>query len=223
MSNPDTNYSRQQTVGGSRIAGNLAGGAGATIGVYKINNPFGGKRSDFIINSITADGAATVWLTSSLTDLMTAGQAATPTDLPNPSSMQVCVLGAAGTIPYHGLAINTAADMYLAVVAAADNIHAWVSFMWEMEAVRLDFYNAVFKTQEAAAHIMRAAEEVSKQTTWLEKLRQIPAPWNLPSQGPASNKPTRAPAPQLFQAKQAEQLTGVPDIPRNKPSRLTRG
>lgn len=224
MADENTNYSRQQLVGGTRIAGNVAGGAGATIGVYKINNPFSGKRADFIINSIMADGACQVWLATSLTDFMTAGQVAIPSDVPNPSSLQVCVFGASGTVPYHGLTINTSDNMFMAVSATADNIHAWVSFMWEMEAVRLDFYNAVFKTQEAAARIMAAAEEVSRQTTWLEKLRQVPAPWNMPGMGQASNKPRREPAPQLFQQRQATQMSpGQPDLPRNKGSRLTRG
>lgn len=221
MGNEQTNYSRQQMVGGSRIAGNVVGGAGATVGVYRIVSPFGGKRSDFILNAISADGAATVWLSNNVTELVTAGQVALPTDLPGGTSLQVCVLGAAGTIPYHGLPINTSADMFMAVSAAADNIHAWVSFMWEMEAVRLDFYNAVFKTQEATGKLLRAAEEVSKQTSWLEKLRQIPAPWLM---GPSPNKPARPPDPQLYQTDQATRMSpGQPDNPRSKANRLTRG
>lgn len=216
-----TNYSRQQTVGGSRIAGNVVGGAGATVGVYRIVNPFGNKRADFQIYSISADGACTVWISDNLTELVTAGQVALPSDLPQGSQLQPYVFGAAGTLPFHGDPSDTSTDMYMAISAAADNIHAWVSFGWTMEAVQLDFYNAAAKALDAAGKLTRAAEEVSKQSSWLEKLRQIPAPWQM---GTSPNKPNRAPAPQMYQTEQAAQMSpGQPDNPRTKANRLTRG
>jgi hypothetical protein len=221
MPEADTNFSRQQTVGGSRIAGNLVGGAGSLVGVYEIRNPFGNKRADFQIISVAADGACTVWISDNLTELVTAGQASLPSDLPGGSQLQPLVFGAAGTLAFHDTPVETTNSMYMAVSAAADNIHAWISFNWTMEAVRLDFYNAVFKAQEAAASIQKAAEEVSETTSWLQKLRQIPAPWLM---GPSPNKPTRQPAPQLWQTEQAVRMSpGEPDNPRTLTNRKTRG
>lgn len=218
MSDEYTNYSRQQTVGGSRIGRN--GGP-----VYELTSPYGRERADLKIVSAAADGACTLWLSDNITELTNAGQAATaPTDIPSPSQLHPIVFGAAGTITFNEMAIESTHQMFLLIVAGADNIHGWISYIWEKEAVRLDFYNAVFKAQDAAVAALQVAKEVSKQQTWLDKLRQIPAPWSMPGQGEASNKPPRTPAPQLFQQRQATQLgPGQPDIPRNKPSRLTRG
>lgn len=218
MSDPQTNYSRQQTVGGSRI-----GSKG--LAIYELVSPFGNQRADLKLISAAADGVCTLWLSDNITELQNAGSAITaPTDIPSPSQLQPIVFGAAGTVTYNELSIEATDRMYLLVVAAADNIHGWVIYSWEKEAVRLDFYNAVFKTQEAAARIVAAAEEVSKQASWLEKLRQIPMPWAIPGQGQASNRPPRPPQPMLYQQRQATQMSpGQPDMPRNKPNRLTRG
>lgn len=224
MSDQSTNYSRQQTVGGSRIAGNLNGGAGVLLGLYEITNPYGRQRADFNLVSIAADGACTVWLSDNLQDFMNGAQAKVPTDIPNPNQLQPFVFNAAFTLTFHDNPVEGCETMYMLVNAAADNIHAWVSYSWTKEAVRLDFYNAVFKAQEAAVMALRAAEEVSRATTWLDKLRQIPAPWNMPGQGQAANKERRSPPPQLFQQRQATQMSpGQPDIPRSKGNRLTRG
>lgn len=224
MSGENTNYSRQQTVGGSRIAGGLNHGAGVLAGLYEIVNPYGNQRADFQLISVAADGAATIWLSDNISELQSAGQTNIPTDIPNASQLQPIVLGAAGTVTWHDDPIEATNNMYLLVVAAADNVHAWVSFQWQKEATRLDFYNAVFKTQEAAAKVLAAAKEVSKAISWLDKLRQIPAPWSIPGQGQASNKPTRPPLPSLYQMEQAARMSpGEPDIPRTKRERLTRG
>lgn len=218
MGAENTNYSRQQTVGGSRI-----GNKGSPI--YELVSPFGNQRADFQLICASADGACTLWLSDNVTELQNAGSAITaPTDIPAPSNLQPIVFNGAGTLPFTELSIEATDRMYLLVAAAADNIHGWVSYLWAKEAVRLDFYNAVFKTQEAAARIVAAAEEVSKQTTWLEKLRQIPMPWTVPGVGQEANKPPRPPAPSLYQQRQATQMSpGQPDQPTNKPARLKRG
>lgn len=219
MTNESTNFSRRQTIGGSRIGGKVA------LAIYSFGSPYGHERADLQIHSAAADGAATVWLSDSLAELQNGAQAiAAPGDLGNPSNLQPIILGAAGTVPYSGLTITSVERMYMLVITAADNIHVYVTYTWEKEAVRLDFYNAVFKTQEAAGRIVAAAEEVSRQTSWLDKLRQIPAPWSMPGTGQASNKPPRQLPTTLYQMNQAARMSpGEPDIPRSKRDRLTRG
>lgn len=213
-----TNYSRQQTVGGSRI-----GSKGTAI--YELVSPFGNQRADMSIISVSADGACQVWLSDNITELQNAGSSITvPTDIPSPSNLHPIVFAAANCYPFEGFAIESTDRVYMLVSAGADNVHAWVSYKWEKEAVRLDFYNAVFKTQEASARVLAAAEELKEKSSWLDKLRQIPAPWTMPGAGAGSNKPERQPQPILFQQRQATQLSpGQPDIPRNKRDRLTRG
>lgn len=215
-----TNYSRQQTVGGSRI-----GSKGIAAAIYELVSPYGEQRADFCLVSASADGACQLWLSDNATDLVNGATAVTaPTDIPSPSNLHPIIFAAAGTLPFEGYAIEATDRMYLLVQAAADNIRGWVSYKWEKEAVRLDFYNAVFKTQEASARIVAAAEEVSRQTSWLEKLRQIPAPWSMPGTGQASNKPPRQIPGTLYQMEQATRMSpGEPDIPRSKRDRLTRG
>lgn len=218
--NEETNYSRQQTVGGSRI-----GSKGVAPAVYELVSPYGEQRADFQLISVSADGACQVWLSDNITDLVNGASAVTaPTDIPSPSNLHPFVFTAAGTLPFEGFSIESTDRMYMLVQAAADNIRAWASYKWEKEATRLDFYNAVFKTQEASVRVLAAAEEVSKQVSWLEKLRQIPAPWSMPGAGQASNKPPRQLPGSLYQMEQAMRLSpGEQDIPRNKRERLTRG
>lgn len=220
MSSESTNYSRQQTVGGSRI-----GSKGVAPAVYEAVSPFGNQRADFQIISAAADGACQLWVSDNVTELVNAASAITaPTDLPAPSNLMPIVFGAAGTLTYNELSIEASDRVYVLVQAGADNIRGWLIYKWEKEAVRLDFYEAVYKAQEAAVMALKVAEEVSQQQTWLQKLKQIPAPWTMPGTGQDSNKPQREPAPQLYQQRQATQLSpGQPDIPRNKGNRLTRG
>lgn len=220
MSDEYTNYSRQQTVGGSRI-----GSKGAAPAVYEAVSPYGNQRADFQLIAAAADGACQLWLSDNVTDLVNAASAITaPTDIPAPSNLMPIVFAAANTVTFNELSIEASDRVYLLVQAAADNIRGWIIYKWEKEAVRLDFYNAVFKAQEAAVAALAVAQEVSKQQTWLDKLRQIPAPWSMPGQGQAANKETRPPAPTLYQQRQATNLSpGAPDQPRNKANRLTRG
>jgi hypothetical protein len=218
------------TVGYAMTVGGASTGQAAIgvdiPGLYRIDSP-GDREAIFcpLIASVTGVAAAatgTLIISDDIDDVTAGGSSvasATPT-FPKPQRGKIVIpfQTPGGALDLADVDYPTDGTVYLLVIGGAA-VFGYLTFKWVLPSVRANWPQTVYENQAATGSLLTP----EKSETWVERMRQLPAPWTE-TRRRYPNQRLRPPPPSLYESQRAETLAqGTPDTPRTKTSRQSRG